>query len=156
LLQAFTHLVLLAGGTGITPMYQIASAALRNAANKTHVTLLSFSKHDQDACLYQELIDLQVQAVHRHHSTPSSSVAAPVSSPLNLKFLAGELSADAREGFVKGSVRSLNAQQLFELIGAPVSETTVFCMCGPRDWITATQSLLKHGGVHDSQMLAWV
>jgi hypothetical protein len=75
---------------------------------------------------------------------------------LNLKFLAGELSADAREGFVKGSVRSLNAQQLFELIGAPVSETTVFCMCGPRDWITATQSLLKHGGVHDSHMLAWV
>ena len=148
--------MLLAGGTGITPMYQIASAALRNAADKTHVTLLSFSKRDQDACLYQELIDLQGQAVHRHHSAPSSSVAAPVSSPLNLKFLAGELSADAREGFVKGSVRSLNAQQLLELIGAPVSETTVFCMCGPRDWITATQRLLKHGGVHDSHMLAWL
>ena len=147
-------MVLLAGGTGITPMFQIASAALRNPDVKSHVTLLSFSKHDQDVCLYQELIDLQ--AAPRHHPSPVSSVAATISSALNLKFFASELSAaDTRKGFIKGSMRSLSAQQLLEHIGAPVSETTCFCMCGPRYWITATHSLLRLGGVHESHMFAW-
>jgi ferredoxin-NADP reductase len=140
LLQAYSHLVLLAGGTGVTPMFQIASSILHNPANKTHVTMLSFSTGDQDICLYQDLVSLQ-------------GLGATF---FTLKFFASALSAaNARQDVNQGSMRLFTSQQLLEHAGVPVSEATMFCISGPRDWIIATQSLLKEGGVLDSRILAW-
>ncbi len=138
--QAFAHLVLLAAGTGITPMLQIASATLSNPSNKSHITLLSFSTNDQDVCLYQDLVDMQNLS----------------SSTFTLKLFASQLSsAGARVGVVKGSTRSLTAQQLLQHAGVPNFETTCFCMCGPSDWMAATQQLLQQGGALADHILAW-
>ncbi len=132
--------MLLAAGTGITPMLQIASATLRNPSNKSHITLLSFSTNDQDVCLYQDLVDLQ--------SLSSSS--------FTLKLFASQLSAtSARVGVVKGSIRSLTAQQLLQHAGVPNFETTAFCLCGPSECMAATQQLLRQGGALDDRILAW-
>jgi NAD(P)H-flavin reductase len=140
LLQAYSRLVLLAGGTGITPLFQIASSLLHNRANKTHVTLLSFSKCDQDVCLYQDLVSL--------HGIGSTYCT--------LKFFVSNLSSpNICKDVYEGSVRLFTAQQLLLHVGVPVSETTMFCISGPRDWMVATRSLLKQGGVLDSHILAW-
>ena len=138
--QTFSTLVLLAAGTGITPMLQIASSTLRNPCNKSRIVLLSFSKNDHDVCLHQDLIDL------KRLSPPS----------FTLKFFASQLSAaNPHEGVVQGSMRALTAQMLLEHAGVPTLETTAFCMCGPSDWIAVTQQLLKRGGVPDNHILAW-
>lgn len=138
--QTFSTVVLLAAGTGITPMLQIASSTLRNPCNKSRIILLSFSKNDQDVCLHQDLIDL------KRLSSPS----------FTLKFFASQLSAaNPHEGVVQGSMQAFTAQMLFEHAGVPSLETTVFCMCGPSGWIAVTQELLRKGGVPDNHILAW-
>ena len=131
--------MLLAGGTGITPMLQIASSTLlKSANNQTHITLLSFSSNESDICLHEDL-----QGLGAAHCT--------------LKFFASTLSAaSTRQGVAKGSMRNFTAQQLLEhAAGVPVSETTMFCMCGPRDFIGSAKKLLRDGGVPDSRVLAW-
>ena len=130
--------MLLAGGTGITPMLQIASSTLLKSANQTHITLLSFSSNESDICLHEDLVRLGAA-----HCT--------------LKFFASTLSAaSTRQGVAKGSMRNFTAQQLLEhAAGVPVSETTMFCMCGPRDFIDKAKKLLSAGGVPDSRVLAW-
>jgi ferredoxin-NADP reductase len=140
LLQAFAHLVLIAGGTGITPMLQLASATLHNPANKSHVTLLSFSKSNQDICLYRDLVNL--------HSRSSASFA--------LKFFASKLySGEANESVIEGSIRAFTATQLLDYAGAPISESTMFCVCGPLEWTISTQRLLQQGGVSENHILTW-
>jgi NAD(P)H-flavin reductase len=132
--------VLIAGGTGITPMLQLASALLHNPANKTHVTLLSFSKSNQDICLYQDLVNL--------HGRSSVS--------FTLTFFASKLSAvDAREGVIEGSIRAFTATQLLEYAGVPISESTMFCICGPLEWMIFTQRLLQQGSVSENHILTW-
>jgi cytochrome-b5 reductase len=134
-------LVLLAGGTGITPMLQIASSTLLNPTNQTHITLLSFSSDEKDICLHEDLVRLQERGAD--HCT--------------LKFFASTLpAASARQDVAQGSLRKFTAQQLLEhAAGVPVSETTMFCMCGPRDFIDKAKKLLSEGGVPDSRVLAW-
>jgi ferredoxin-NADP reductase len=140
LLQAFAHLVLIAGGTGITPMLQLASATLHHHANQSHVTLLSFSKSNQDICLYRDLVNL--------HSRCSAS--------FTLKFFASKLhSGEANEGVIEGSIRAFTATQLLDYAGAPISESTMFCVCGPLEWTISTQRLLQQGGVSANHILTW-
>jgi ferredoxin-NADP reductase len=136
--QAFTHVVLLAGGTGITPLFQIASAALCNPANTAHFITLSFSKSDGDICMHQDLRDLQAQ-----HPTY-----------LTLKFLVSDMTGALDSG-IKGSIRTLSAQQLLQHAAAPVCPSSLFCTCGPSDFTQAVIALLDQGGVHRDQVLEW-
>ncbi len=132
--------MLLAAGTGITPMLQIAASSLRHASNQSHITLLSFSSNDQDVCLYRDLVDLQAQNL----------------SFFTLKLFASQLpAANAREGVVCGSIRTLTAQQLLQHAAVPNLDTAAFCMCGPSGWMEATQELLEESGVSASRILAW-
>jgi cytochrome-b5 reductase len=139
-LQAFADVVLLAGGTGITPMYQIASAALANPANKSRFVILSFSKNDRDICMHHDLADLQLK-------NPSA---------LRVKFFASEVSASPDCSVCLGSVRSFSAQQLLEHAGAAVCDSTVFCMCGPREFMASARILLEQAGAHASHVHAWL
>lgn len=139
-MQAFTDVVLLAGGTGVTPMFQIASAALNNPSNKSRFIILSFSKNEHDICMHEDLIELQ-----RKHS-----------ASLTVTFFASQLSASAEEGVTSGSMRSFSSQQLLDCVGSFPAETTVFCMCGPRDWMAAARALLEQGGVPSRCIHAWL
>jgi cytochrome-b5 reductase len=132
--------VLIAAGTGITPLFQIARAILTNPANKAHVTILSFSTHDKDICLYQDLINLQCVS----------------SAFCKLVFFASKLSAaKPRESVIESSTRSITALRLLQHVGDFVPETTLFCLSGPANWIAAARNLLEEGKVDGSRVLVW-
>ncbi len=48
------HIALIAGGTGITPMYQLARAIFKNANDKTKVTLVFGNISEEDILLKRE------------------------------------------------------------------------------------------------------
>ena len=53
------HIALVAGGTGITPMYQLCRAIFNNPEDKTKVTLLFGNITEDDILLRKELQDLE-------------------------------------------------------------------------------------------------
>lgn len=53
------HIALIAGGTGITPMYQLARAIFNNPEDKTKVTLVFANVTEQDILLKREFEDLE-------------------------------------------------------------------------------------------------
>lgn len=53
------HIALVAGGTGITPMYQLARAIFSNPDDKTKVTLVFGNIGEEDVLLKQEFADLE-------------------------------------------------------------------------------------------------
>ncbi|GAB0138750.1 NADH-cytochrome b5 reductase [Epichloe bromicola] len=53
------HIALVAGGTGITPMYQLCRAIFNNPNDKTKVTLVFGNVSEEDILLRRELADLE-------------------------------------------------------------------------------------------------
>ncbi|EYE94500.1 cytochrome b5 reductase family protein [Aspergillus ruber CBS 135680] len=53
------HIALIAGGTGITPMYQLARQIFKNPDDKTKVTLVFGNVSEDDILLKKELSDLE-------------------------------------------------------------------------------------------------
>ena len=59
------HIALVAGGTGITPMYQLIRAVFANPADTTKVTLIFGNIAEEDILLKRELADLENQYPQR-------------------------------------------------------------------------------------------
>ncbi|KAF4450926.1 hypothetical protein F53441_5987 [Fusarium austroafricanum] len=53
--NTFSHITLIAGGCGITPIYQLAQGILRNPEDKTRMTLVFGANSDEDVLLKKEL-----------------------------------------------------------------------------------------------------
>lgn len=53
------HIALIAGGTGITPMWQLARAIFKNPEDKTQVTLIFGNVSEEDVLLKREWEDLE-------------------------------------------------------------------------------------------------
>lgn len=53
------HIALIAGGTGITPMYQLIRAIFKNPEDKTKVTLVYGNLTENDILLKHELAELE-------------------------------------------------------------------------------------------------
>ncbi|GKT91929.1 NADH-cytochrome B5 reductase 2 [Colletotrichum tofieldiae] len=53
------HIALVAGGTGITPMYQLARAIFNNPEDKTKVTLVFGNVTEEDILLKKEFSELE-------------------------------------------------------------------------------------------------
>lgn len=53
------HIALIAGGTGITPMYQLARAIFKNPDDKTKVTLVFGNVAEEDVLLKREFEELE-------------------------------------------------------------------------------------------------
>lgn len=53
------HIALIAGGTGITPMYQLARHICKNPEDKTKITLVFGNVNEDDILLKKELQDLE-------------------------------------------------------------------------------------------------
>lgn len=44
------HLLMIAGGTGITPMYQIIKSSIKDASDKTKLSLIYANVNEDDIC----------------------------------------------------------------------------------------------------------
>lgn len=73
------HVALVAGGTGITPMYQIVKAIFNNPEDKTKVTLVLGNLTEDDILLRKELNELEntypqrFKAIHVLDSAPKKA-----------------------------------------------------------------------------------
>eukprot|EP01024_Parvocaulis_polyphysoides_P071023 TRINITY_DN8807_c0_g1_i5.p6 TRINITY_DN8807_c0_g1~~TRINITY_DN8807_c0_g1_i5.p6 ORF type:complete len:139 (+),score=21.27 TRINITY_DN8807_c0_g1_i5:44-418(+) len=52
---------MIAGGTGITPMYQVIKAILKNSQDKTKISLLFSNRTEEDILLRQELDEFAIE-----------------------------------------------------------------------------------------------
>jgi len=59
------HIALIAGGTGITPMYQLARGIFKNPDDKTKVTLVFGNLTEEDVLLKREWEDLENEFPNR-------------------------------------------------------------------------------------------
>jgi len=59
------HIALIAGGTGITPMYQLARQIFKNPEDKTQVTLIFGNVTEEDILLKRQFEDLESQFPQR-------------------------------------------------------------------------------------------
>lgn len=52
------HLVMIAGGTGITPMYQIIKSSVKNPRDQTKLSLIYANVQEDDICMFLYLVSL--------------------------------------------------------------------------------------------------
>ncbi|KAF4918751.1 NADH-cytochrome b5 reductase 2 [Colletotrichum viniferum] len=108
--NSYPHVTLIAGGAGITPIYQLAQGILRNPQDKTAITLVFGVNSDQDVLLKKEFEEFEREFPGRFRAV--YTVSNPVAG------------SPYRKGYV--------TKQLLEEV-APVpktAETKVF-VCGP-------------------------
>ena len=104
------HVVLIAGGAGITPCYQLAQGILRNPDDRTAVTLVYGANSDEDVLLREELKNWEKRFPGRFKAV--YTVSRPVEG------------SKYRKGYV-------NEQLLREAVpGVGGNDTKVF-VCGP-------------------------
>ncbi|PYH75715.1 hypothetical protein BO82DRAFT_298091 [Aspergillus uvarum CBS 121591] len=114
------HIGMIAGGTGITPMYQIIRASLDDPSNEIEITLLYANNTEGDILLRRELDTYAARFPERFR------VEYVLSRP--------EGEWDGRKGFV--------TQELIqEAFPAPAPDTRVF-LCGPPPMIEAMKGNL--------------
>ncbi len=78
--NAVPHVTLIAGGAGITPIYQLARGILSNPEDKTAITLVYGVNTDQDLLLREEFDALKSQYGERFNMVYTIS-RAPDNSP---------------------------------------------------------------------------
>lgn len=106
----YPHVTLIAGGAGITPIYQIAQGILRNPNDKTAITLIFGVNSDQDVLLRKEFEEFSKEFPDRFKAIYT------VSHPIE--------GSPFRKGYV-------NKQLLEEVAPSPKTGETKVFVCGP-------------------------
>jgi cytochrome-b5 reductase len=136
--HGITHVGMLAGGTGVTPMLQIANAVVSNERDATRLALVAFSTGADDVLLEDELRALEARAAGRLNVTFAASTVRP---------------RDASRGVVRASMRKLDADALARLLAMPAADTTLVCVCGPDGFVERARELLKEAGFEN--VIVW-
>ncbi|KAJ4266024.1 hypothetical protein NW762_003997 [Fusarium torreyae] len=108
--NSFSHITLIAGGCGITPIFQLAQGILRNPQDKTSMTLVFGVNTDEDVLLKKELDGFAKEFPDRF------KVAYTVSNP--------------KEGSLMRKGR-VDKELLQEVLPAPERGDTKVFVCGP-------------------------
>jgi len=126
---------MVAGGTGITPMYQIIRTVLRNPEDRTQLRLLYASRTEQDILLREELD--QLAADHPDRLIVQYVVEKPPDESNARKGAA----ADQEEGSVVTlskdaprpalAVGLVSAPLITDFLPAPTDPQTAILVCGP-------------------------
>ena len=103
-----TRINMIAGGTGITPMYQVIQAVLKNCDDKTEISLLYANQSPDDILLREELDALA--ATHPQFKVWYTVDKAEDGWPFSVGFINSEMVKD----------------NLF-----PAGPGAVTCLCGP-------------------------
>lgn len=94
------HVALIAGGAGITPIYQLLQGILQNPDDHTKVTLIIGANSDQDILLKDKLDPFKKQ--HPGRLRVVYTVGNPVSdSPFRKGYITREVLEDAIDGTAK-------------------------------------------------------
>lgn len=104
------HICLIAGGTGITPMYQLCRAIFSNPNDKTKVTLVFGNVTEQDILLKREFEDLE-------NTYPQ-------------RFRAFYMLDKPPEGWMQGT-GYINQELLKQVLPEPKVENIKIFVCGP-------------------------
>lgn len=105
------HVGLIAGGTGITPMYQLLRAILSNPNDRTKVTLVFGNVTEDDILLRKELAELE-------NTHPQ-------------RFRAFYVLDKAPEGWTAGSSGYITKDLLKTVLPEPKSDNIKLFVCGP-------------------------
>jgi len=121
------HLLLIAGGSGITPMMSILKTALTLAAD-SRVTLVYANRNPESVIFYQEL-----EKLRSHYS-----------DRLKVVYLADE--ADSNWQGITGRLDRAKMASLAQEVEA-LSENTEIYLCGPGPMMEEAQAGLQQAGV---------
>ncbi|KAF5133879.1 NADH-cytochrome b5 reductase 2 [Metarhizium anisopliae] len=108
--DSFPHVTLIAGGAGITPIYQLTQAILRNPQDKTAVTLVFGVNSDRDVLLKEEFQEWEKKFPGRFKAVYT------VSNPVE--------GSPYRKGYVTKDL-------LREVTPSPAGSETMVFVCGP-------------------------
>lgn len=108
--DSFPHVTLIAGGAGITPIYQLTQAILRNPQDKTAVTLVFGVNSDRDVLLKEEFQEWERKFPGRFKAVYT------VSNPVE--------GSPYRKGYV-------TKELLREVTPSPAGKETMVFVCGP-------------------------
>lgn len=100
---------LIAGGTGITPMYQVIQDVLNNQQDKTHIDLLFGNRSEEDILLRKELI------------------AADKDARIKVHFTVDKATSDWKGGYTG----YIDEKMIKETMPPPADDVLI-CTCGPR------------------------
>jgi cytochrome-b5 reductase len=106
-----THIALIAGGTGITPMYQLTRSIFKNPSDQTKVTLIFGNLTEEDILLKPEFEKLEQDFPNRFRAFYTIDKAPPASWPYGTGHVTKEL--------------------LQKTIPAPSEENVKIFVCGP-------------------------
>ncbi|KAL5359968.1 hypothetical protein BJX96DRAFT_64299 [Aspergillus floccosus] len=106
----FTNVVLIAGGAGITPIYQLIQGILNNPEDKTRIKLVFGVNTEQDLLLKKELDEYAQRFPDRFEYLYTVSRPAERDTPLRKGYITEEL--------------------LRDVVGRPNQDTKIF-VCGP-------------------------
>lgn len=119
------HVVLLAGGSGITPLYTIACSLLTEAPD-TRITIIYASRSTDEIIFSKELDALQASHLQRLHVFHALSAAAEVNTP----------------GHLKGRLSKLVTRKLIQQAVANPLDRVHYFICGPEGLMTMHQEML--------------
>ena len=144
-----TEMSMIAGGTGITPCYQVLAAILRDPEDKTTVRLL-FANRTPDDILARDVLE-ELAAKHPDRFMLNFTVDKVPSEDDNVSPSDEKNSKSAWKGHVGFVTPAMTKASLF-----PASEDTVCLMCGPpvmleKACIPALQSM----GYKDSNIFSF-
>lgn len=129
-LQRCSHVAAVAGGSGITPMYQLLVASLGDAADETRWALLFANRREEDVLLREEL-----EALAAEHPTRFALTLLLSSPPLSWPGPRGRVS-----------------EQLLRACLPAAADDSVAFLCGPEGLQDASAAFLRQLGYADDRV----
>ncbi|KRX08766.1 Riboflavin synthase-like beta-barrel [Pseudocohnilembus persalinus] len=125
--QTYKNIIMVAGGTGITPMFQILQAIKNNVLDKTEISLLYVNRHENDILLRKELEYYK----NTHNLHINLSLTQPSQEWNQLK---GRISEEM--------IRSLYQ----DFITQNKQDDTIVLYCGPQGFNKGARTIFKQLG----------
>ena len=124
-------IVAFAAGSGITPIMSIIQTALESNT-ENELTLIYGNKSPEKTIFYEELLNLQDRNPER----------------FKIQFVYSE---SDEEGAMFGRIDAANINYLFKN-NIQLKHTQLFYLCGPKEMIETTNTILSNNGVQDERV----